>query len=156
MFGKKKDHITDKTRHELIARYANLLVHCYGKRDVTGIQVTVTALTHLCYAMGIAEEHEAITREFVEAVEREQAFPNAELPYVNWLLNHFFQQEQEQPAEFMLPWYQKLDDEWLVRKKLKASFPEKNSTEITAMLLHEVQRRDQEEQVGAGVIGPVG
>jgi hypothetical protein len=141
MFFKKKDHLTDESWREISGRYANLFVHCYKKRDVTGMQVTVTALTHLCYGLRLGERSDQIQQLFREYVLKE-GFPEAELSYLDWLLNHFFEREQEHPAEYMLPWYQKVDDEWLLRQKLRAEFPDKNNTELTALLMAEIQRRN--------------
>lgn len=142
MFWRDKDKLSTKTWDDILARYANMLVHCYQKRDVTGVQVSVTALTHLCYSLESQDRNELkarVAKQFVACVAKEEGFPEDELVYIEWLVNHFFEIKQSEPAEFMLPWYQKIDDEWLVRKQLKAACPDKNSTELTAMMLYQAQ-----------------
>jgi hypothetical protein len=149
MFGLNRDRLSSKTWAEISARYANLLVHCYKKRDVNGIQVSITALTHLCYSVNGVDRLDLkakVARQFIDFVGREADFPPEELPYVEWLVNHFFEIEQSRPAEYMLPWYQQLDDEWLVRKQLKDACPDKNSTELTAMMLYQAKKQGQKSE----------
>lgn len=139
MWWNQKNSVASKQWQEVIARYANLVMHCYHKGDVSGIQVTITGFTHLCYVFNKVDDCSAIVQQFEQALLQE-ALPENELPYMHWLLNHFLQIEQDKPQEFMLPWYQQLDDEFVLRQQIKTKFPHLSSTQITAAILQQAQQ----------------
>lgn len=138
-FLTKKTSIDPKQWQEVIARYANLTMHCYNKGDVSGIQVTITGFTHLCYVFELADEKRELVKSFEQALLSE-GLAEDELQYMHWLLNHFLQIEQDKPQEFMLPWYQQLDDEFVLRQQIKTKFPHLTSTQITAAILKQAQQ----------------
>lgn len=148
MFGKQSPEpaslhtVTPQTRKELSARYASLFMMCYQRRDISGMHITLTAFTHTLHALKLWEAKKAImeeTRGYILI----GGFPELELKALDWLLHHYFEQPNDTEETALLNWYQALDDEWILRKKLRALFPEKQNSELTLLIAAEQKKVDE-------------
>lgn len=131
--------MTETQIKQLAARFANLFMLCYRQQDISGMHVTFTAFTHTLHGLDLwtaKKEFQQLMRHYL-CLEK---FPEAEMPYMDWLLNHYLEQENHYDESFLLPWYQTLDDEWMLRKKLKQLFPEKSNTQLSAWIVAEQQK----------------
>ena len=158
MFGRKKpqlvsskgadksldhNHVTPKTVTELAGRYASLFHICYKRSDISGMHISLTAFTHTLHALNLWDRKEAImqeTKKYILLV----GFPESEVKALDWLLEHYFDPESESDESALLNWYQSLDDEWLLRKKLREMFPEKANSELTALIAAEQNKTVEE------------
>lgn len=121
---------------ELAGRYASLFMICYKRRDVSGIHITFTAFTHTLHALNVWDLKKVIrddTRKYILIA----GFPEDEVKALDWLLNHYFEQENTADESALLNWYQSLDDEWVLRKKLRDMFPDKLNSELTVLIAAE-------------------
>lgn len=133
------DVLQSEIQKELAARFASLFMICYRRRDITGMHVSLTAFTHTLHALGLWEI-KAIIREQMRAYILVESFPMAEVKALDWLLNHYFELPNEGDESHLLNWYQSLDDEWILRKKLRDLFPEKTSSELTPLIAEETAK----------------
>lgn len=131
---------SDALQNELAARHASLFMICYRRRDISGIHISLTALTHVLNTLKLWPERQAVSRRLRSFI-LQQAFPEAELPALDWLLQHYFSDDSQDSSDetVMLPWYQSLDDEWVLRNKLRSLFPEHSNSQLT-LLIAEQQR----------------
>ncbi|HEY9033407.1 MAG TPA: hypothetical protein VIN71_05695 [Pseudomonadales bacterium] len=131
---------SDALQNELAARHASLFMICYRRRDISGIHISLTALTHVLNTLKLWPERQAVSRRLRSFI-LQQAFPEAELPALDWLLQHYFSDDPQDSSDetVMLPWYQSLDDEWVLRNKLRSLFPEHSNSQLT-LLIAEQQR----------------
>lgn len=131
---------SDALQNELAARHASLFMICYRRRDISGIHISLTALTHVLNTLKLWPERQAVSRRLHSFI-LQQAFPEAELPALDWLLQHYFSDDSQDSSDetVMLPWYQSLDDEWVLRNKLRSLFPEHSNSQLT-LLIAEQQR----------------
>jgi len=132
---------TARGRKELAARFANLFMICFRGGDISGMHVALTAFTHVCHGLHWWNYRAEIARELRHYIVHE-GFPEAGEPQLDWLLNHYFEQPQFGNESLLLTWYQKIDDEWVLRRKLRELFPEKTSSELTEMIVQEKHKRD--------------
>lgn len=131
--------VTAHTQKELAGRYASLFMMCYQRRDISGMHITLTAFTHTLHALKLWENKKAImdeTRTYIVLA----GFPEAQIKALEWLLHHYFEQANEIDETALLGWYQALDDEWILRKKLRALFPDKQNSELTLLIAAEQQK----------------
>lgn len=131
----------DRRRKELAARFANLFMICFRGGDISGMHVALTAFTHVCHGLHWWNYRVEIARELRHYIVHE-GFPESAEPQLDWLLNHYFEQPQFGNESLLLTWYQKIDDEWVLRRKLRELFPEKSSSELTEMIVQEKHKRD--------------
>jgi len=134
------DHAA-RSRKELAARFANLFMICFRGGDISGMHVTLTAFTHVCHGLHWWSQRVDIERDLRHYILHE-GFPVSDEPQLDWLLNHYFEQPQFGNESLLLTWYQKIDDEWVLRRKLRELFPEKSSSELTELIVQEKQKRD--------------
>lgn len=127
---------------ELAARYANLFMICYKRSDISGMHITFTAFTHVLHTLKLWENKRDIMQQMRGYILHE-GFPEAEVAALDWLLNHYFEQPQdnEEDETVLLPWYQSLDDEWVLRKKLRNLFPEHSNTQLTLLIADQLQKQ---------------
>jgi hypothetical protein len=148
MFGRKSPElisshtVTPHTQKELAGRYASLFMICYQRRDISGMHITLTAFTHTLHALKLWENKKAIMEE-TRAYIMVGGFPEAEIKALDWLLHHYFEQPNDTEETALLNWYQALDDEWVLRKKLRALFPEKQNSELTVLIAAEQQKLNE-------------
>lgn len=148
MFGRKSPElisshaVTPQTQKELAGRYASLFMICYQRRDISGMHITLTAFTHTLHALKLWDHKKSImdeTRSYIMI----GGFPEIEIKALDWLLHHYFEQPNETEETALLNWYQALDDEWVLRKKLRALFPEKQNSELTVLIAAEQQKLNE-------------
>lgn len=132
-------NIPNNVQKEISARYANLFMICYQNRDISGIHITFTAFTHTLHALQLWEQKKAFMLEMRDYIMQQQ-FPLEEIKALDWLLHHYFEQVNEVEESALLNWYQSLDDEWILRKKLKTLFPDKTNSELTLLIAIEQQK----------------
>lgn len=128
--------VTDHTIKELSARYASLFMIAYRRGDVSAMHITLTALTHTLHALGLWQDKKSIAEQCFGYV-LQDGYPVDETSALRWLINHYFEQHNEQDESCLLNWYQSLDDEWVLRKKLREMFPEKSNSELTQLIAQE-------------------
>jgi hypothetical protein len=121
---------------ELAARFASLFMIAYRRGDISALHISLTAFTHTLHALGVWGEKQAISEQFTGFVLHE-GFPLAEQAQLSWMVNHYFEQANAEDESCLLNWYQALDDEWVLRKKLREMFPEKNNSELTQLIAQE-------------------
>lgn len=121
---------------ELAGRYASLFMICYKRRDISGIHIAFTAFTHTLHALNVWDQKQAIMEETKKYILL-TGFPEDEIMALDWLLNHYFEQENTADESALLNWYQSLDDEWVLRKKLREMFPDKLNSELTVLIAAE-------------------
>ena len=121
---------------ELAGRFANLFMICYRRRDMSGMHVTLTAFTHSLHALKVWPDKLAIMQQTKNYILME-SFPVAALKPLEWLLNHYFEQPNDGDESQLLLWYQSIDDEWVLRKKLREMFPDKPNSVLTALIAAE-------------------
>ena len=154
MFKRKKPHlvknvddevdqplINDQLLKELAGRLASLFMICYRRRDISGIHIAFTSFTHMLHALKVWDSKDVIMAD-TKAYILHEGFPVAEIKALEWLLNHYFEQKNEVEEEALLNWYQSLDDEWVLRNKLREMFPDKENSELT-LLIAEEQKNQQ-------------
>ena len=124
---------------ELAARFASLFMICYRRRDISGMHVSLTAFTHVLHTLNLWGI-KALIRDQMHAYIMLEAFPEAEVKALDWLLNHYFELPNEGDESHLLNWYQSLDDEWILRKKLREMFPDKASSELTPLIAEETAK----------------
>jgi hypothetical protein len=124
---------------ELSARFANLFMICYQRRDISGIHVTLTALTHTLHPLNLSGQKAEVSQELRRYLLL-GGFPVAESAALDWLLNHYLGQGNAGDESMLLAWYQSLDDEWVLRKKLREMFPNKANSELTALIAAEKKK----------------
>lgn len=127
---------------ELAGRYANLFMICYQRRDISGMHITLTAFTHVLHTLQLWDNKREIMRQMHGFILHE-GFPEDQQPALDWLLNHYFEQPQdnEEDETVLLPWYQSLDDEWVLRKKLRNLFPQHSNTQLTLLIADQLQKQ---------------
>jgi hypothetical protein len=130
-----------RNKKELAARFANLFMICYRGGDISGMHVTLTAFTHVCHALHWWGSRAEIARDLRHYLVGE-GFPAAEEVQLDWLLNHYFENAQFGSESLLLAWYQKIDDEWVLRRKLRELFPDKSSSELTEMIVQERHKNE--------------
>ena len=128
--------ITPAVTKELAGRFASLFIMCYQRCDISGMHITLTAFTHTLHGLKLWENKKAIMDE-TRAYILLGGFPEAELKALDWLLNHYFEQPNDGDESVLLNWYQALDDEWILRKKLHNLFPDKPNSELTRLIAAE-------------------
>jgi hypothetical protein len=136
MSGSQKYTISSGIQKELAARYASLFMLCYQRKDISGMHITLTACTHTLHALSLW----SLKRSFMEDLRHYillASFPEDELKALDWLLHHYFEQLNSVDESALLNWYQSLDDEWILRKKLRSLFPEKQNSELTVLIAAE-------------------
>ena len=127
------------TEQELAARYADLFLICYQRRDISGMHITFTAFTHVLHCLKMWDRRKNIMQQ-TEHYILLNGFPEAELPALQWLLRHYFEQGKDGSEDELLAWYQMLDDEWVLRKKLKDMFPQYSNTQLTILIAEELKK----------------
>ena len=135
--------VSSRVVTELAGRYANLFMICYKRRDISGIHIAFTAFTHTLHALSLWDNKVGImeeTRKFVLL----SGFPEEEVKALDWLLNHYFEQNNEVDESALINWYQSLDDEWVLRNKLREMFPDKLSSELTVLIAAEQKKVSDE------------
>ena len=157
MFGRKKPQLVssnDKPKSsddtpsnpelikELSARYASLFMICYKRGDVSAMHITFTAFTHTLHALKVWDRKQEVM-ELTKAYILHDGFPVDEIKALQWLLNHYFEQPNEGDESILLNWYQYLDDEWVLRKKLREMFPDKTNSELTALIAIEQAKQNE-------------
>lgn len=130
---------------ELAARFASLLMICYQRRDISGMHITLTALTHTLHTLDLWSEKQSI-REQMKGFVLHEGFPIQQSSALDWLLNHYFELPNDGDESVLLNWYQSLDDEWVLRKNLREMFPDKNSSELTPLIAIEKAAQQASEQ----------
>jgi hypothetical protein len=128
-----------QTQKELAGRYASLFMICYQRRDISGMHITLTAFTHTLHALQLWSAKKAIMEETKNYI-LVGGFPEVEVQALDWLLHHYFEQENSHDEDVLLNWYQSLDDEWILRKKLRALFPDKQNSELTVLIAAEQKK----------------
>ena len=128
--------LTTEMVQELSARCASLFMICYRRGDISGMHIVLTAFTHTLYGLKLWSEVADISGMILGYILLE-GFPKSEEKAVQWLLNHYFDQVNEQDESCLLNWYQALDDEWVLRKKLRELFPGKPNSELTLYIAAE-------------------
>ncbi|NRB42784.1 MAG: hypothetical protein HRU20_30660 [Pseudomonadales bacterium] len=136
-----KTTLPNDTEKELAARFASLFMICYRCRDISGMHVTLTAFTHTLHALGLWT-NKAQIRDQMHSYIMLETFPVAEVKALDWLLNHYFELPNDGEETHLLNWYQSLDDEWILRKKLRDMFPDKTSSELTPLIAEETAKLD--------------
>lgn len=147
MFGRKPPELVSlqevpakpvsvQTRKELSGRFASLFMLCYQRRDISGMHIALTAITHTLHALKLWDTKQAVMEE-ARAYILLGGFPEAELKALDWLLHHYFEQPNAGDEAVLLNWYQSLDDEWILRKKLRNLFPDKQNSELTLLIAAE-------------------
>ena len=149
MFKKNKPTDIDKKRHEyvvdpeiqkqLAGRYANLFMICYHQSDISGMHIAFTALTHTIYALKLWVKRKSFAEQLCHYASLE-GFPENEMYALEWLVNHYFELPNEHDESILLTWYQAIDDEWVLRKKLRKMFPEKSNSELTELIFSEKEK----------------
>lgn len=134
--------ISAATEKELAGRYANLFMICYKRRDISGIHITFTAFTHTLHALTMWEHKKSIMDDTKKYILLE-GYPVNEVAALDWLLNHYFEQENTADESALLNWYQSIDDEWVLRKKLREMFPNKLNSELTVLIATEQNKTEQ-------------
>lgn len=124
---------------ELAARFASLFMICYRRRDITGMHVTLTAFSHALHTLKLWQM-KSLIRDQMHAYIMMEAFPVDEVKALDWLLNHYFELPNEGDETHLLNWYQSIDDEWILRKKLREMFPDKSSSELTPLIAEETAK----------------
>jgi len=124
---------------ELCARYANLFMLCYLKKDITGMHIALTAFTHTLHALQLWGHKQRLMLE-MKAFVMAGGFPISEHKALDWLLHHYFEQVNDTDESVLLNWYQSIDDEWVLRKKLHKLFPDMSSSELSTYIVTEQQR----------------
>ena len=138
------DHAA-RSRKELAARFANLFMICFRGGDISGMHVALTAFTHVCHGLHWWSMKAEIARDLRHYILNE-GFPQTDEIQLDWLLNHYFEQPHFGNESVLLAWYQRIDDEWVLRRKLRELFPEKLSSELSEMIVQEKrQKRDAHE-----------
>lgn len=130
----------DDLEKQISGRFASLIMICYQRKDISGIHIALTAYTHTLHAVGLWGDAATIkdqTRVYI----LQAGFPMAEIKALDWLLNHYFELPNESDESLLLNWYQSLDDEWVVRKKLREMFPEKKNSELTQYIAAETSSK---------------
>ena len=153
MFGRKRptpvsskqppQKTDDPLLQELAGRYASLFMICYRRRDISGLHIALTAFTHTLHALKVWSQKQQIMQS-TRAYILHEGFPLAEQKALDWLLNHYFEQPNSADESNLLAWYQALDDEWVLRKKLREMFPDKPSSELTRLIAAEQNRQHHE------------
>jgi hypothetical protein len=133
--------ITPALVTEIVARYASLFMICYRRRDISGMHVTFTALTHSLHALQCWANKTDLAAQCLHYILLD-GFPELEKPALQWLINHYFEQINDADESCLLNWYQSIDDEWVLRKKLREMFPDKLNSELTVLIAEEQGRRD--------------
>ena len=123
---------------ELAARYASLFMICYRRRDISGMHITFTAFTHVLHSLKLWDNKAAISQEMRHFIILE-GYPDSEAVPLNWLLNHYFEQHNDHDESLLLAWYQQLDDEWVLRNKLRRLFPEHSNSQLTRLIAEQTQ-----------------
>ncbi len=130
--------VNEQLSKELAGRYASLFMICYRRKDISGMHVSLTAFTHVLHSLGLWPDKAAIMRATQHYIMLE-GFAEEEQLYLQWLLNHYFEQENAHDESFLLQWYQHLDDEWVLRKKLRELFPDHSNTQLTLMIAEQLK-----------------
>jgi len=130
--------INEQLSKELAGRYASLFMICYRRKDISGMHICLTAFTHVLHSLGLWADKAAIMQATQHYILLE-GFAEEELMYLQWLLNHYFEQENDHDESFLLQWYQHLDDEWVLRKKLRELFPDHSNTQLTLMIAEQLK-----------------
>lgn len=123
---------------ELAARYASLFMICYRRRDISGMHISLTAFTHVLHSLKLWPEKATVMQQMQHYIELE-GFPQQELTPLQWLLNHYFEQPNSHDESFLLGWYQQLDDEWVLRKKLRSLFPQHSNSQLTLLIAEQTK-----------------
>lgn len=154
MFKRKKETLVDvsidsstafaQCEKELAARFASLFMICYRRRDISGMHIALTAFTHTLHTLKLWGIKASI-RDQMRAYILQESFPMPEVKALDWLLNHYFEQENDGDESHLLNWYQSLDDEWILRKKLRDMFPDKASSELTPLIAAEQDKLSADE-----------
>ena len=134
-----EQRVSPQTQKELAGRFASLFMMCYQRCDISGMHITLTAFTHTLHALKLWDNKKSImeeTRGYVLL----GGFPDAELKALDWFFNHYFEQPNEGDESLLLNWYQSLDDEWILRKKLHSLFPDKQNSELTRLIAAEQEK----------------
>lgn len=123
---------------ELAARYASLFMICYRRRDISGMHITFTAFTHVLHSLNLWAKKESIMQQMRHFILLDN-FPETEIVPLTWLLNHYFEQANTHDESLLLAWYQQLDDEWVLRNKLRSLFPEHSNSQLTLLIAEQTQ-----------------
>lgn len=123
---------------ELAARYASLFMICYRRRDISGMHISFTAFTHVLHSLNMWGEKLSVMQQMRHFILLDN-YPQSELVALDWLLNHYFEQANEHDESLLLGWYQDLDDEWVLRNKLRRLFPEHTSSQLTLLIAEQKQ-----------------
>lgn len=130
--------VNEQLSKELAGRYASLFMICYRRKDISGMHISLTAFTHVLHSLGLWPEKAVIMQAMRHYIVLD-GFAAEEHWYLQWLLNHYFEQENEHDESFLLPWYQHLDDEWVLRKKLRELFPQHSNSQLTLMIAEQLK-----------------
>ncbi len=128
---------------ELAGRFASLFMICYQRRDISGMHIALTAFTHTLHALHLWA-HKVLIKDQMRAYILHAGFPVAESKALDWLLNHYFESDNNSDESVLLQWYQSLDDEWVLRKKLREMFPDKQSSELTPLIAEELLKSENQ------------
>lgn len=126
---------------ELAARYASLFMICYRRRDISGMHISLTAFTHVMHSLNLWPQKDHIMQQMQHFILLE-GFPQEELAALQWLLNHYFEQSNSHDESLLLGWYQQLDDEWVLRKKLRSLFPQHSNSQLTLLIAEQMKAGD--------------
>lgn len=130
----------DKLATELAARFASLFMINYRRGDISGLHVSLTALTHALYALQLWDDRAFIAQQY-QLYALQEGFPEAQFFAINWLVNHYFDWDNIDAEAVLIPWYQNLDDEWVLRKQLKQMFPDKTNSELSVLIAEQIQSK---------------
>lgn len=125
---------------ELAGRFSSLFMIAYKSQDISAMHVSLTGLSHSLYCLHAMNEARALAQVFIDYAFYEN-FPETETYALKWLVQHYLELGNEHDESLLLSWYQSLDNEWVLRRQLKKRFPDKKSSEISALILQELNKR---------------
>lgn len=132
--------VTQAQRQELAGRFSSLFMIAYKSQDISGMHVSLTGFSHSLYCLHAMGDAKALAQVFIDYALYEN-FPESESYALTWLVRHYLELGNEHDESLLLSWYQSLDNEWVLRRQLKKRFPEKKSSEISALILQELNNR---------------
>ena len=125
---------------ELAGRFSSLFMMGYNAQDISAMHVSLTGLSHSLYCLHAMNDAKQLAQVFIDYA-RFESFPESEEYALKWLVQHYLELGNEHDESLLLSWYQSLDNEWVLRRQLKKRFPEKKSSEISALILQELNKR---------------
>lgn len=128
--------IDEEVVRELSARHANLFYICYCSQDISGMHIALTAFAHTLHALNLWSIKQRLLSD-IKGYILEEGFPVGEQKALDWLLSHYLELNNDHDESILLRWYQDIDDEWVLRRKLRQMFPEKSSSELTFFIAAE-------------------